>query len=233
MNQNSDIQSLQQKLGYFFKNNRLLMEALNHPSLKQYSHNKAPKDYERLEFLGDSVLNFIITKTIFQRFKSYDEGILAPIRAYLVCKDTICEVAKSLDLGSYIMMAKGEESSGGRNNQNNIENTMEAIIAAIYLDSDIQEIERVVLELWQEVLSQELTSMTTNYKSSLQEWSQSVSMSIPNYKVISQTGDAHAPLFKVMVTLGNLEPEYGEGRSIKAAEKIAAKKMLQREQTHT
>ena len=221
--------SLQKKLGYSFKNIALLNEALHHPSLKQHSSNKGINDYERLEFLGDSILGFIITEDIFKRFQSKDEGSLAPIRSYLVCKDTICRVAASLGLSLHIQMTKGEELSGGRENPSNVENTMEAIIAAVYLDSNIEETRRVVIALWSDVLSQELSSMITDYKSSLQEWSQSLSMSIPHYEVVSKTGDAHDPLFKVAVMVSSLPPEYGEGRSIKAAEKIAAEKMWRRE----
>ncbi|MES2214406.1 MAG: ribonuclease III [Pseudomonadota bacterium] len=228
MNQNDSLYILQERLGYFFKNENLLMEALCHPSLKQHN-NKSSKDYERLEFLGDTILSFILTEDIFRRFQSHDEGSLAPVRSYLVCKDTICIAAKPLSLGSCLLMTKGEELSGGRDNPNNAENAMEAIIAAIYLDGGIEEARKVILYLWRNILSQELMTMTTDYKSALQEWSQGKSMEIPKYEVISKTGGAHSPLFQVKVSIGNLQPEYGEGRSIKTAEKMAAERMLRRE----
>lgn len=221
---NHNIIDLQGQLGYFFKDDALLKEALYHPSLKQ--HNGKPSiNYERLEFLGDTILNFIMTEAIFMRFRSKDEGVLAPIRAYLVCKDTICTVAAPLMLGEYIVMTKGEELSGGRNNPNNIENVMEAIIAAIYLDGGMEKVRQVVLSLWDNILLQNLMSMITDYKSSLQEWSQEKFAVLPQYSIVSKAGNSHEPWFKVMVRVIGTEPEYGEGRSIKVAEKMAAERM--------
>jgi ribonuclease III len=223
-----NLSKLQDSLGYKFKNQNLLLESLCHPSLKQ-SHDaqELPHDYERLEFLGDAVLSLIITEAIFKLFNYHDEGKLAKIRAFLVCKDTLCIVASKLDLAKYIMMTRGEELSGGRTNHNNIENAMEAIIAAIYLDAGLEMTTKIVLHLFEDLLSNKL-EVITDSKSALQEWAQGKSMSIPRYDVISQTGRSHSPIFKVVVSIDSLEPEYGYGKSIKAAEKIAAEKLFGR-----
>lgn len=221
----SNLIKLQSDLGYEFENISLLSEALSHPSLKQV--NKNQKDYERLEFLGDAVLSLLISEEIYKAFTKYDEGMLAKTRAYLVCKDSICKVSEHLKLEEFIIMTRGEELSGGRTNLNNIENTMEAIIAAIYLDGGIEAARAVVLKLWAPLIENSEV-VYIDPKSALQEWSQSRSMSVPLYCVVSRTGESHAPLFKVMVTIDDLDPEYGEGKSIKAAEKEAATMFLKR-----
>lgn len=201
------------------------MEALCHPSLKQ--HNDKTEDYERLEFLGDSILNFIITDNIFRRHKDYAEGRLAKIRASLVCRDTICLAAENLNLDECLMMTRGEELSGGRMNLNNVENAMEAIIAAIYLDGGLEGAKKVVLQLWHDLLESDHDIMS-DPKSALQEWSQGQFMSIPHYEIVSKTGQSHSPIFEVRVKIDDLEPEFGSGKAIKAAEKMAAEKMLKR-----
>lgn len=219
-----DTESLETILEYKFKNKDLLIEALSHPSLKQHSTNKKNKDYERLEFLGDAILNFVISKILFENFANYNEGNLAKTRSYLVCKETICLVANKLNLSHYIIMTHGEESSGGRENQNNIENTMEALIAAIYLDSNIAIVSVIVQRLWANFIT---TKNFTNYdpKTTLQEWAQHNHNHIPSYKVIKREGSAHLSTFTVLVQTKDYE-QIGTGSSIKEAEKNAARELL-------
>ncbi len=219
-----DLKRLQLDLGYSFIDLGLLRQAISHPSLKQVQNDH--QDYERLEFLGDAVLGMIITETIYVKFSDSAEGSLAKIRASLVCKDSICRVAKHLKLEEVIIMTRGEELSGGRSNLNNVENVMEAIIGAIYLDGGLEPARMIVLKLWAALLAS--GAGAADPKSGLQEWSQSRSMSIPRYEVVSREGESHSPTFKVMVTIDDLVPECGEGKSIKSAEKDAASKLLQR-----
>lgn len=221
---NEIILLLEDKLDYCFSDKELIIEALSHPSLN-HSKNKIIYNYERLEFLGDSILNFIITEYIFNKLKNHNEGSLAKIRSSLVCKDTIFKIAKNLELNNYIIMSDGEEKSGGRVNPNNLENSMEAIIAAIYLDSNITQITKIILKLWAEYLNSDNKTII-DPKSSLQEWSQGKSMSAPSYEVIEKTGKSHNPMFKVKLDIDGKYSEYGEGKSIKAAEKEAALKLL-------
>jgi ribonuclease-3 len=223
MKQDTKLQKLQQKLGYIFNNVDLLIEALTHPSIKQ--NDKSTEDYERLELLGDAVLNFIITEYIFHHFVDYNEGQLAKMRSSLVCKDAICQVAEMIDLDEYIIMTKGEEYSGGRDNPNNLENSMEAIIAAIYLDGGMEVATKIVLGIWDDFLSGKKV-MIQDPKTTLQEWSQENSFGLPKYELISKDGYDHAPVFKVKVSVGNLPPQYGINKSIKRAEKNAAQEML-------
>jgi ribonuclease III len=225
LSHNEKLHKLEETIGYHFNNRSLLLESLSHPSLKQYASNSKPSvNYERLELLGDAVLGFIITEIIYKNFTEYDEGKLAKIRSNLVCKDMLCRVAARINLAQFIIMTEGEESTGGRHNPNNIENAMEALIAAIYLDSNLETTQKVIKSLWQEFLNSKELSVT-DAKTALQEWTQRHGFGSPLYRVVEKTGPAHLPNFIVSVTVGKYEQE-AEGHAIKAAEKLAAKKML-------
>lgn len=220
----ASFEKLEKLLGYSFKNKELLIEALSHPSLRQHHEYKDDKDYERLEFLGDAVLNLVITEILFKNFKEYNEGNLAKIRSYLVCKETICVVGAKLTLKDYIIMTHGEEIAGGRNNPNNIENVTEALIAAVYLDSDINTTHNIIGKLWSEFIKiKDLTDYDP--KTALQEWAQSREYHIPIYQLIKREGVAHSSIFTVSVKIKDYE-QIGIGHSIKEAEKNAARKLL-------
>lgn len=221
------LHKFQNKINYSFNNIDLLIEALSHPSLKQIHDQILHKDYERLEFLGDTILNFIVTELLFHKFPSYDEGKLAKARASLVCKDTLYNIGKGLEIESAIIMTHGEETSGGRSNKNNIENAIESIIAAIYLDGGIDQVRIFISNLWENLIKED-GARIADPKSALQEWSQSKSMNIPNYEIVSRIGESHSPVFTVKVSIENLAPEYGEGKSIKEAQKTAALKLFLR-----
>ena len=125
MKVNSASNKIEQVTGYRFNKGELLIEALSHPSLKQHiQKHQISKDYERLELLGDAILNFIITEFLFKNLAHHDEGTLAKARSFLVCKETICKIAAAINLADDIIMTHGEEISGGRSNPNNIENAM-------------------------------------------------------------------------------------------------------------
>jgi ribonuclease III len=219
-----DAAALEQKLGYNFKDKELLAEALSHPSLKQVDEPKDHKDYERLELLGDSILGFLIVEILFHKFKASDEGGIAKFKSFLVCKETLYKIAKKLDLANYIVMTVGEEKSGGRSNPNNLENALEAIIAAIYLDSDIHVTKSIVLKLW-DLEIKNVSSKDLDPKTHLQEWSQANGYGMPIYEIIGKTGPVHAPIFTIDVRAGSKSSQ-GTGKSIKLAEKDAARKLL-------
>ena len=216
------IRDLEKAINYQFSDISLVKEALSHPSLKQIDN--SIHDYERFELLGDSILGFLITEMIFNKFTDYEEGIIAKIKAYVVSRDTLVNIAESIKLADYIIMTKGEENSGGRLNRNNIENTMEALLAAIYLDSDIACTRQVVTTLWADHI-ENIDFSSADPKTYLQEWLQSKNHTIPVYEVIDRTGPVHLPLFTVRV-ITNDQSEIGTGKSIKDAEKDAAKKLL-------
>ena len=221
----SHVQKLEQSIGYNFHDNNLLIESLSHPSLKQHSvKNAYIKNYERLELLGDSILCFIITEILFKNFSTHTEGKLAKIRSHLICKETLCKIANKLNLADYIIMTHGEELSGGRANSNNIENTMEALIAAIYLDSNIDVVKTIIYNLWSESLSN-TDLIGFDPKTTLQELVQSKFGCKPIYEVIKKEGLAHSSLFTVIVKIHHYK-ETGQGYSIKKAEKEASQKLL-------
>lgn len=215
---------LEQLLEYKFNNVNLLIEALTHPSIKQIPNLKHFANYERLELLGDTILSFVITEFLFQNFIDYKEGELAKARASLVCKNTISKVALNINLAQYIIMTPGEVSSGGRSNLNNLENAMEALIAAIYLDSNLNSVRSVILDLWKLFLCN-IDTLIADPKTALQEWAQKSGHATPIYELIGKTGAAHAPCFTVSVTALNQQQE-GSGRTVKAAQKEAAQKAL-------
>lgn len=218
----TNIDKLEKSLNYRFKNPNLITEALTHPSLKQ--HNRLVHDYERLELLGDSILGFLVTEMIYHNLRNYPEGEIAKIKSHLVSKETIVKVARKLNLAEYIIMTQGEEKSGGRVNINNIENTTEAILGAIYLDSDIEQVRKIVQKFWAEYIDN-IDFNEIDPKSALQEESQDQGYPIPKYEVIKKEGLLHSPVFTVQVAIDKYT-EIGSGKSIKEAEKNAAKLLL-------
>lgn len=220
------ILKVEQLIGHDFNNKDLVIEALSHPSLRQHIIKQQQfKDYERLELLGDALLGFIITEILFKNFDQYTEGKLAKIKAHLVSKEIICKIATSLNLAAYIIMTYGEELSGGRENPNNIENTLEALLGAIYLDSNIEKVREVIIKLWEKFLfSTDLIHIDP--KTTLQEWAQNLGEDKPIYEVISKIGEAHSPIFTVEVRVKNYK-QTAQGSSIKSAEKKSAMKLLE------
>lgn len=216
------LNSLEKRLDYKFNNIDFLIEALTHPSMKQIDN--SIRDYERLELLGDSILGFLITEMIFNKYTKYEEGNLAKIKAHVVSSGTLVKIASTIDLSSYLIITQGEENSGGRSNPNNIENAMEALLAAIYLDSNIENVRRIVKKFWYESVNN-VDFSAADPKTYLQEYLQKKRLDIPKYELINQEGPVHAPLFTVKVSSNNLF-KFGEGKSIKDAEKDAARKLL-------
>ena len=179
--------------GYKFKDIELLEAALTHPSF--HSDN----NYQRLEFLGDRILDLAISEHIFDLFPNENEGDLAKRQVALVCGKMIACVAQENNLGPHIRMSAGEEAYGGRENQSNLENVMEAILGAIFLDNrDYNIVKEVVLRLWQEKFLS-FKKPPQDPKSELQEILQKNNLPLPEYKLVSQSGFAHAPLFKIKI----------------------------------
>lgn len=223
-----DLHYLETLISYEFNDISILLEAMSHPSLA-YKSNKSGSqkyiNYERLEFLGDAVLNLVISRFLFLSMLQYDEGALAKTRAYLVCRDAICAAAKKCNLQNFIRMGYSEETNFGRSNLNNIENAMEALIGAIYLDGGINTAEKVVLTLWSDVINSAAENIK-DYKTRLQEWAQQNKLPIPSYKIVSNTGSSHKPVFTVELSVLGYPAMHVIGNSKKHAEKLAAAKFL-------
>ncbi len=207
---------------YTFKNKELLDTALTHRSAGK-------NNYERLEFLGDSILGFIITETLYERFQDQPEGVLTRLRANLVRKETLASLARSMDIGDHIKLGPGERKSGGWRRDSILSNTLEAIIGAVYLDSDLKSCKAFVLTLYTDLLdSVDVNDIDKDPKSVLQELLQSRNLSLPIYQVIEERGEAHNKVFTVSCELPGVQQQFqAEGRSKRAAEQAAAEKALQ------
>lgn len=222
------IEKLTRKLGYTFKNPRYLEIALTHRSM-QSNHN------ERLEFLGDSVLNFVMANFLYRRFPKAKEGELTRLRANLVNSDMLAQVSKDLGLGPYLQLGAGELKSGGRERQSILADTLEAVIAAIFLDADLSTAEERILSWFQTRLEDEsVVKFKKDPKTTLQEYLQARRLSVPQYILIhTQDEKMLDPSFHIecRVEALNLITQ-GIGRSRRRAEQEAARQALEAISSH-
>jgi ribonuclease-3 len=220
---------LEQRLNYKFRNPLLLAEALTHPSIGHETQ-RHHFDNQRLEFLGDAVLQLIFTEYLFDHFRELPEGHLTKLRARLVSRDGLRVHALSIDLGRHLMMGRGEDASGGRQRPSALADAYEALIGAMYLDSDYVTVRRIVLTEARELLeSLDTDSSSANPKGSLQEMLQSISPVGPTYPIIHQSGPEHEKKFVARILWNGLQLGEGQGRSKKEAEVAAASNALQKQ----
>lgn len=217
------LRRLQNRLGYHFRDETHLRHALTHRSASAQNN-------ERLEFLGDSVVNMLTAEMLFERFEEAREGSLTRMRAHLVRGDTLSLVARELGVGDCLLLGPGERKSGGANRDSILADALEAIIAAIYLEAGL-EVCRERIRLWFASLLDELMigSDARDAKTRLQEWLQARGLPLPGYRVEETTGEAHNQRFVVACTVDALQqPVRGEGASRKQAEQAAAAEVLKR-----
>jgi ribonuclease III len=220
------MESLENRINYKFSNPILLAQALTHPSLA-YETNGPHFDNQRLEFLGDAVLQLALTHTLFERYPSVDEGLLTKYRSQLVSRPALQKYAQTLDLGSYLLMGKGEASSGGRERPSALADAIEALIGAIYLDSGFSSARKFVLFLCEDEWERLNTiGVDINPKGVLQEILQAVNNTSPNYHIIDQGGPDHAKNYTSQVTWQGTILGTGIGHSKKTAETAAAREAL-------
>jgi len=208
---------LERQIGYQFTNQSLLQQALTHRS-------HGSQNNERLEFLGDGVLNFIIAHQLFQRFPKLSEGDLSRMRAQLVKEPTLCEIASSLGLGEHLRLGEGELKSGGWRRPSVLADALEAMVGAAYLDGGFEAAEQMVIRLFTPLLEKlNPKSIGKDPKSMLQEYLQSRKVDLPEYKVLATEGEAHCQTFRVECHIARLNiSTNGEGTSRRAAEQQAA-----------
>jgi ribonuclease-3 len=217
---------LEQRIKYKFRNSLLLAEALTHPSLGHETQ-RHHFDNQRLEFLGDAVLQLIFTEYLFDQFQNLSEGQLTKIRARIVSREGLKVLADRIGVGKYLMMGRGEESSGGRERASTLSDAFEALIGAMYLDSDFVTVRRIVLTEARELLEDlEVDPPDTNPKGRLQELLQAISPISPTYPIIDQSGPEHQKRFVAKIVWDGKELGEGEGRSKKEAETAAARDAL-------
>ena len=213
---------LEARINYKFRNALLLAEALTHPSLGHETQ-RHHFDNQRLEFLGDAVLQLVITEELFARFGKEAEGRLTKFRSRLVSREALKTHAAALELGRYLMMGRGEDASGGRERNSTLADAFEALIGAIYLDSDLATVRRFILTETAKDLAQLAEEPgDVNPKGNLQELLQSISPRSPVYETVSQSGPEHEKTFVVRAIWEGITLSEGAGRSKKQAEIAAA-----------
>lgn len=218
--------ALEQRIGYKFRNPLLLAEALTHPSLGHETQ-RVHFDNQRLEFLGDAVLQLVITEQLYRMFPDFSEGQLTKLRCRLVSREGLKIHARNLDLGDYIMMGKGEEASGGRARSSTLADTFEALVGAMYLDSNLDTVRTFILrEAQKDLANLSSEPIEVNPKGQLQELLQAISPQSPNYFILSEEGPEHSKVFTSMVQWDGMELGRGKGSSKKQAETAAALEAL-------
>ena len=218
---------LEERIEYKFRNSLLLAEALTHPSLGHEAQ-RYHFDYQRLEFLGDAVLQLVITEYLFSHFQAEAEGQLTKLRSRLVSRDALRTHAAALDLGRYTLMGRGEEASGGRERTSTLADAFEALIGALYLDGGLEVAKNFILTQTRSDLAKLAEEpVDFNPKGDLQELLQSTSPRSPVYELVSQSGPEHEKTFVSEVVWEGIVLGQGTGRSKKQAETAAALEALQ------
>ncbi len=216
---------LETALAHRFKNPELLTRAITHAGA---NHGKSgADDNERLEFLGDRVLGLVIAEHLIERFPKAAEGELGPRLTALVRREALAEVAESIDLGRYLVLAPADAAMGARGHPKMLADATEAVIAALYLDGGLDAAKRFIVARW-EKLAESVAAMPLEPKTALQEWAQGHGRKLPLYRVVREEGRAHDPIFEVSVIVQGLEPATATGPSKRAAEKAAALALLRR-----
>ena len=215
-----DLSRFEKVLGYTFRDRALLVQALTHSSfVNEQKINKKP-DYERLEFLGDAVLEMISSAYLYRTFPDKKEGEMSKIRASLVCEGALAFDARQLGIREYIQLGKGEEATGGRSKESIIADVMEAVIGALFLDGGIEQSKRFIDTY---VLSNiDAVQMFVDSKSLLQEMSQGENLGTIRYEICGESGPEHDKIFEVRVFVGDKNLGEGTGKTKKAAEQQAA-----------
>ena len=209
--------ALQSRISYSFRDEALLKLALTHPSLAKGHSN------QRLEFLGDAVLGAIVARILYAMFPTEQEGELARRHAALVRAETLTQIARDIELGDALCIASSEV----RDNASNLEDALEALIGALYLDGGFEAAEAFIVPRFSE-LAKKVAAPPKDAKTSLQEWAQGRGLPIPSYKLLETVGPAHAPLFTIEASVSGYDTTQAKANSKRAAEQLAAAQLLER-----
>lgn len=207
-----------------FENSALLSQALTHRSW--LNEHDAPGHNERLEFLGDAVLEYVVSSSLYNQFPDKEEGFLTTLRANIVNTVNLSKFALKIKLGQSLKLSKGEENGNGRENESLMANTVEAVIGALYLDRGLESAQEFIADNLLQDIPEKLQEPLKDPKSRLQEMVQAEGLPTPHYKVISETGPDHEKQFKIEVTVGDTTLAVGEGKSKSRAQQAAAELAL-------
>jgi len=219
------LSDIQHRITHRFKDPELLERALTHKSFA--NENRVPAHNERLEFLGDAVLGLVISEYLMKNCPDSSEGDLSRLRAAIVSETALATIAREIGLGSYLLLGRGEEQTGGRDKDSLLANCLEALIASIYLDAGNVAVEAFVIRFFDEMIKKTCTSRgTLDYKTELQELCQERLKQLPEYRIVSETGPDHQKQFAVELSVKGDVFGHGIGKSKKEAEQKAAKEAL-------
>jgi ribonuclease III len=219
------LDGLQRSIGVRFADVTLLKRALTHRSTGQALPDGSPFSNQRLEFLGDSVLGLVISEMLYHHFPQEAEGDLSKREVALVNGTTLAQIARELKLGDYLVLAQSEEDHGGRENDSNLEDACEALIGAVYLDQGLEAARSFIHHYWGKRALQ-MGPPPKDPKTALQEWAQARGLALPSYKLVNETGPAHAPQFTIEVVVEGQTPQSATASNKKVAEREAAEKLL-------
>ncbi len=217
------LQAVAERLGHDFKRIGLLDRALTHPSISSHMN----PDNQRLEFLGDRVLGLVIAEALIQRFPDEAEGVLAPRLNDLVRKETCAEMALAVGIDQALRLGKSESQTGGRRKKAILGDAMEAVIAAVFLDGELDAARDMILRLWRERIEAQGDTPPMDAKTTLQEWAQANGMKPPRYNLVHRDGPDHAPIFTIAVVLETGQTAEARANSKRAAEQAAAAQLLE------
>jgi ribonuclease-3 len=223
---NRDLKALQKAIGISFKNPEMLKQAFTHSSYVNEHRISGPKDNERLEFLGDAVLELTVSEFLFFAYPGRMEGELTKLRASIVCEPSLVVFAEKLDFGAYVLLGKGEELTGGRSRPALLADVFESFIGALYLDQGLETVKNFLKSYVFTQISSEGKLLVMDYKTQLQEHTQQHSLGIIEYRIVDERGPAHDREFIAEVFMGDQLLGKGMGRSKKEAEQQAASKAL-------
>lgn len=228
INQDDAYAALENAAGYRFRDRRLLQEALTHRSRTNEVGGGLP-DNQRLEFLGDSILGFVVGHELFLRHPEWREGELSRYRSTLVDEENLARLAQAMDLGSCLSLGKGEEKGGGREKKSLLADAYEAFMAAVYLDGGMQAVQRLVKRQFGHLLAgSEPATLTRDYKTELQEITQARVAAVPRYELLESAGPDHERSYRVAVLINGTVAGEGVGRSKKVAQQAAAREALEK-----
>jgi ribonuclease III len=222
------LDQFEERLHYRFRDRCLLDTALTHRSFINENPLPARQDNERMEFLGDAVLELCVSDMLMKKFPDYTEGQLSQLRASIVNEQPLAEVAKNFSIGDYLLLGKGEESSGGRSKPSLLSNTFEALLAAIYLDSGFEQVSEFIRRLLSPLMNEgQRTLIYRDYKTAVQQITQNRFKETPRYTLIREYGPDHDKTFEIELSIADRITTSGAGKNKKEAEQRAAEKALQ------
>ena len=223
-----DLPEFEQRIGYDFKQRDLLTRAITHKSHSHEARHDNVRHNETFEFLGDSVLGFVIGDVLFRHFPDLDEGALSKMKAYLVSATSLAAKARDYGMGDVLLLGVGEEKTGGRKKDSLLANMFEAIIAAVFLDGGIEPARKLIEQSFADDIAaiDQQDLLFHDYKTALQELAQGKGLQLPDYNVVGEVGPDHDKTFIVEVKVGSFSAR-GEGSSKKEAQQQAARRALQ------